>query len=131
MHFVASADSKFAGKKNLSIRDIISELFILTEYGQGYRRVFDKELAKKSLKIVPVLEIGRTDIITTMVAGSNMISYLPDFVTKQLIESGQLCYLDVKDLNIEIWKQLIYHKNKWISKSLKAFIDYVKEKEFS
>ena len=131
MHFVASADSKFAGKKNLSIRDIISEPFILTEYGQGYRRVFDKELAKKSLEIVPVLEIGRTDIITTMVAGSNMISYLPDFVTKPLIESGQLCYLDVKDLNIEIWKQLIYHKNKWISKSLKAFIDYVKEKEFS
>lgn len=131
MHFVASADSKFAGKKNLSIRDIISEPFILTEYGQGYRRVFDKELAKKSLEIVPVLEIGRTDIITTMVAESNMISYLPDFVTKLLIESGQLCYLDVKDLNIEIWKQLIYHKNKWISKSLKAFIDYVKEKEFS
>ena len=131
MHFVASADSKFAGKKNLSIRDIISEPFILTEYGQGYRRVFDKELAKKSLEIVPVLEIGRTDIITTMVAESNMISYLPDFVTKPLIESGQLCYLDVKDLNIEIWKQLIYHKNKWISKSLKAFIDYVKEKEFS
>ena len=131
MHFVASADSKFAGKKNLSIRDIINEPFILTEYGQGYRRVFDKELAKKSLEIVPVLEIGRTDIITTTVAGSNMISYLPDFVTKPLIESGQLCYLDVKDLNIEIWKQLIYHKNKWISKSLKAFIDYVKEKEFS
>ena len=66
-----------------------------------------------------------------MVAGSNMISYLPDFVTKPLIESGQLYYLDVKDMNIEIWKQLIYHKNKWISKSLKAFIDYVKEKEFS
>ena len=131
MHFVASADSKFAGKKNLSIRDIVSEPFVLTEYGQGYRRVFDKELAKKSLEIVPVLEIGRTDIITAMVAGSNMISYLPDFVTKPMIESGQLCYLDVKDLNIEIWKQLIYHKNKWISKSLKAFIDYVKEKEFS
>ena len=131
MHFVASADSKFAGKKNLSIEDIVNEPFVLTEYGQGYRRVFDKELAKKSLEIVPVLEIGRTDIITSMVAGSNMISYLPDFVTKPLIESGQLCYLDVKDMNIEIWKQLIYHKNKWISKSLKAFIDYVKEKEFS
>ena len=131
MHFVASADSKFAGKKNLSIEDIVNEPFVLTEYGQGYRRVFDKELAKKSLEIVPVLEVGRTDIITSMVAGSNMISYLPDFVTKPLIESGQLCYLDVKDMNIEIWKQLIYHKNKWISKSLKAFIDYVKEKEFS
>lgn len=131
MHFVASADSKFAGKKNISMKDIINEPFILTEYGQGYRRVFDKELAKKSLEITPVLEIGRTDIITTIIARSNMISFLPDFVTKDLIESGELCYLDVKNMNIEIWKQLIYHKNKWMSKSLKTFIDYVKEKEFS
>ncbi|MBQ8632904.1 MAG: LysR family transcriptional regulator [Lachnospiraceae bacterium] len=131
MHFVTNAQSKFAGIPNLKIGDIINEPFILTEYGQGYRRVFDKELAKKSLDITPVLEIGRTDIITSILAQSNMISYLPDFVTKPLIESGRLCYLDVTDMNIDIWKQLIYHKNKWISKSLKTFIEYVKSVEFS
>ena len=131
MHFVASPDSKFADMKGLSIKDIMNEPFILTEYGQGYRRVFDRELAKKSLEITPVLEIGRTDIITAIIAQSNMITYLPDFVTKPLIDSGKLCYLDVCDMNIDIWKQLIYHKSKWISKSLKAFIDYVKEAEFS
>lgn len=131
MHFVASRKSKFTGKKNLKMTDIINEPFILTEYGQGYRRVFDKELAKKSLEITPVLEIGRTDIITSIVAESNMISFLPDFVTKPLIDSGELCFLDVKDMNIDIWKQLVYHKNKWISKSLKTFIDYITVSEFS
>ncbi len=131
MHFVAAASSKYAHAEYLSIRDIINEPFILTEYGQGYRRVFDRELAKKSLEITPVLEIGRTDIITSLIAQSNMISFLPDFVTKPLIDTGALCYLNVCDMNIDIWKQLIYHKNKWISKSLKAFIDYVKEAEFS
>ena len=131
MHFVTGCNSKFASKKNLSIKDIINEPFILTEYGQGYRRVFDRELAKKSLEITPVLEIGRTDIITSMIAQSDMISYLPDFVTKPLIESGELVYLDVCDMNIDIWKQLIYHKNKWLSRSMKAFIDYVKEAEFT
>ena len=130
MHFVAGADSRFAGIKELSIKDIINEPFILTEYGQGYRRVFDRELAKKSLEITPVLEIGRTDIITTMISQSDMLSFLPDFVTKQLVEQGKLCYLDVCDMNIDIWKQLIYHKNKWLSKSLKTFIDYVAKEEF-
>ena len=127
MHFVASKNSKFAGVKGLSIKDILNEPFVLTEYGQGYRRVFDRELAKMSLEITPVLEIGRTDIITSMLKDSNMISFLPDFVTKDLVESGDLCYLDVCDINVEIWKQLIYHKNKWMSKSLKTFIDYLKE----
>ena len=131
MHFVASSGSRFAEVKGLSIRDIVHEPFILTEYGQGYRRVFDKELAKKSLEITPVLEIGRTDIITTTVAQSNMISYLPDFVSKPLVEEGALCYLDVCDMNLDIWKQLIYHKNKWLSKSLKTVIDYIKENDFT
>lgn len=131
MHFVTSKRSRFVGKKNLSIHDIASEPFILTEYGQGYRRVFDKELAKKSMEITPVLEIGRTDVITHILAKSDMISYLPGFVTEELIESGELCYLDVCDIKVDIWKQLIYHKNKWMSKSLKTFIEYIKDNEFS
>ena len=50
---------------------------------------------------------------------------------KELVEEGKLCYLDICDIQIEIWKQLIYHKNKWISKSMKTVIDYIKDREFS
>ena len=130
MHFVTNAKSRFAKRRGLKMADIAGEPFILTEYGQGYRRVFDKELAKKSIDITPVLEIGRTDIITHVLTESDMISYLPDFVTREMIDSGELCYLDVTDMNIEIWKQLIYHKDKWMSKALRTVIEYVKENEF-
>ena len=131
MHFVANPKSKFAGVKNLSIKDIANEPFVLTEYGQGYRKVFDKELAKKSLEITPILEIGRTDMITALIAQDNVISFLPDFVTKEQVKSGKLCYLDVCDMNVEIWKQLIYHKNKWMSKVLKILINYIIKTNFS
>ena len=131
MHFVASSESKFAHCKGLSIKDIIGEPFVLTEYGQGYRRVFDRELAKKSLEITPILEIGRTDIINSVIMENDMLSFLPDFVTADLIAEGKLCYLDVVDMNIDIWKQLIYHKNKWLSKSMKTFIEYIKTHEFT
>ena len=130
MHFVANAKSKYAGKKKISIKDIVNEPFILTEYGQGYRRVLDKELAKKSLEINPILEIGRTDMITSLITQDDVYSFLPDFVTKEMVEAGELCYLDVCDMNIEIWKQLIYHKNKWLSKSLKILLDYMIENDF-
>jgi len=131
IHFVTSSSSRFAGAKNLSIEDIIGEPFVLTERGHGYRRVLESELAKRSLEIEPVLEIGRTDIITAVLAQSNMISFLPDFVTREKVESGQLCYLDVPDLQTNIFKQLIYHKNKWMSQSLKAFVEYIKANEFT
>ena len=131
MHFVTNAHSEFAGKQGLSIRDIANEPFVLTEFGQGYRRILDRELAKKHMEITPVLELGRTDMITSILTQSNMISFLPDFATKHLVDAGVLCYLDICDVNIEIWKQLIYHKNKWLSKSLKTVIAYIKEHEFS
>ena len=131
MHFVANAKSRYAKKKGLSILDIVNEPFVLTEYGQGYRKVLDRELAKRSQEITPVLEIGRTDIITSLLTQADMISFLPDFVTENLVQSGQLCYLDIRDMKIEIWKQLIYHKNKWMSKTLKILIDYIKETNFS
>ena len=130
MHFVVNSESTLADCSELSIKDIIDQPFVLTEYGHGYRKVFDRELAKRSLDITPALEIGRTDIITLIVAKSNMISYLPDFVTRDMVKKGQLCYLNVTDFSTEIWKQLIYHKNKWMSKSLKTTIDYIIEHEF-
>ena len=131
MHFVASSRSRLAHAGEILMKDIVNESFVLTEYGQGYRRVLDRELAKRSLEITPVLEIGRTDVITELLAKSDMISFLPDFVTDTLVKSGELCHLDVSDLHIDIWKQLIHHKNKWMSKSLRTFIEYVKENEFS
>ena len=131
MHFVANAKSEYAGRKNISIYDIVKKPFILTEYGQGYRKVLDKELARMSLEITPILEIGRTDIIPSIIAQQNMISYLPDFVTRDMVAKGKLCYLDVQDMELDIWKQLIYHKNKWISKALKTFIEFIKVNEFT
>lgn len=131
VHFVANAKSKFAQKKQLSIQDIADQPFILTEKNMGYRHFLDKELEKKSIEITPVLEIGRTDIIIKLLeANEDYISFLPYFTTEEKVKSGKLVYLEVCDMQTDIWKQLIYHKNKWISNSMKAFLDYVKEHEF-
>ena len=129
-HFVTRADSPLAKSKKLSIKDIIDQPFILTEKKAGYRRVLDETLASMSYEIQPVLEIGRTDLITSALENTSCISFLPDFVTAKKVTEGKLAYLDVVDFEVDIWKQLIYHRNKWISKHFNAFIQYVMENEF-
>ena len=131
MHFVTGSRSPFTGKQNLSIRDLLDQPFVLTEKGIGYRGVLDNALEKMSLELHPILELGRTDIITDVLRKNNFISFLPDFVTQDWVERGDLVYLDVRDIEIDVWKQLIYHRNKWISRSLSTFLDYVIEAEFS
>ena len=130
MHFVTGAGSPYATDRELSILDIVDCPFILTERSMGYRRVFDEVMAQRSLQILPVLEIGRTDLITSLLASGMGISFLPDFVTQRGIERGTLQYLNVTDIRIDIWKQLIHHRGKWISKGLAALIEYIKEMEF-
>lgn len=130
MHFVTSASSPL-GTQKLCFADIAEQPFILTEKGMGYRRVLDERLAQMSFDISPVLEVGRTDLICSLLEKGNAISFLPDFVTKRMVEEGKLVHLQIVDVQLDIWQQLIYHRSKWMSKCLENFIHYVKEKEFS
>lgn len=129
-HFVVGANSPLAQKPQVSMSELIAEPFILTELGMGYRGVLDELMAKMSLDIQPVLEISRTDIITKLLEGGNAVSFLPDFITRRKVREGSLVYLNVPDMQVDIWQQLIYHRNKWISQSLDAFLRYVSENEF-
>ena len=130
MHFVTRASSPLLKQERLRLEDLTGEVLLLTEKGMGYRGQLDEILEERSLDLQPVLEIGRTDILI-QVLRQNGISFLPDFVTAPAVQEGTLAYLPVEDVEIPVWKQLIYHRNKWISHSLRAFLDFVIEKEFS
>jgi DNA-binding transcriptional LysR family regulator len=131
MHFVTGVGSLYATDRPLTLAEISNYPFILTERGMGYRRSLDEAFARASLDVFPTLEIGRTDIITDVLEKGIGISFLPDFVTKEKKNAGTLTYLNVTDVKIDIWKQLIYHKNKWRSRALTALIEYIKFHEFS
>ena len=45
-------------------------------------------------------------------------------MTEQGVHSGKLIRLHVPEIRMEIWKQLLYHRNKWISPELKTVISY-------
>ena len=96
----------------------------------SYRRILDDQLAGMSLEIQPILEIGSTRLICDLVEQGNGISVLPDYVTDRGVQEGRLAYLNVCDLHIQVWKQLLYHKDKWISPQMKSVLAFCMEREF-
>lgn len=126
-HFVASAENRLAHIQHLNVYDIIEEPFILTEHGMSYRRLLDEKLASSSYEIKPVLEAGNPLQICEMVAESGLLSFLPDFITDGYVKDGRLVYLPVDDCDIQVWTQLLIHKNKWRSPALDAFVTYYKK----
>lgn len=130
MHFVAGADCPFSQEK-LSVQELLNQPFILTEKGMSYRRLMDERLAQMSLEVQPILEIGSTNRICPLVEQGVGISFLPDYITEMEEKAGKICYLNVPDFEIEVWKQLLYHRDKWVSPQMEAVLQYCVDREFS
>lgn len=130
-HFVVSASHPLAKKKLLTKQDLLSEDFLLTERGMSYRRLLDEWMAKDSLQIQPVLETGSADLICQLVAQGAGISFLPDYVTDAAAAAGSVLRLDAQDFHPELWVQLLYHRNKWLSRSMEAVIGLLSDVSLS
>ncbi len=107
----------------LSIQELMTQPFLLTEKGMSYRRLLDDKLAKDSMEIHPILEISSADLICKLVEDGAGISFLPDYVTEAAIQRGTIVRLNVKDFDVELWKQLLYHRDKWVSPQMEATLN--------
>lgn len=125
VHFVVWADHPLAKKASLTKEDLLSQDFLLTERGMSYRRLLDEWLAQDSLQIQPVLETGSADLICRLVERRVGMSFLPDYVTDAAVRSGTVVRLDAQDFHPELWKQLLYHRDKWISRPMEAVIRHL------
>lgn len=128
VHFVTGYQNSLNGKKQILLQELICQPFILTEKEMSYRRMLSEYLASCSLEIQPVFEVGNTELICRMLEkNASAISLLPDYVTEKAVQEKRLVRLDVKDFQLDIWKQLLYHRDKWISPQMQAFMNVIKE----
>ncbi len=128
VHFVTGYQNRLSRKKQILLEDLICQPFILTEKEMSYRKLLSEYLASRSLEIQPVFEVGNTELICRMLEkNTSAVSLLPDYVTEKAAREKRLVRLDVKDFQLEIWKQLLYHRDKWISPQMQAFMNVIKE----
>lgn len=125
VHFVAPADHPLGARGMLSIEDLLHQPFLLTEKDMSYGRLLHEHLARFSREIQPILEIGSADLICKLVSDGLGLSFLPDYVTEAAVREGRIVRLAVCDLEINVWKQLLYHKDKWMSRPMQAAIAHL------
>lgn len=129
-HFFCSSAHPLASRESVPVKQLIHESFILTERNTSYQKLLDQHLTSLSLEITPFLELSDTSLITQMLQKGLEVSFLPDYVAETAVQEKKLARIPVPDLNIEIWKQILYHKNKWISPEIQAVIDYMGREVF-
>ena len=55
------------------------------------------------------------------------LSFLPDYVTEEAVRQGRVVRLEVPELSVEVWKQLLHRRDKWISLPMGAMIRHLSE----
>ena len=93
----------------------------------SYRYAMEQELAAAGLAVRPVLETGNTDILTQMLLKNMGVSFLPEFVVRDYLADGRLAALDTVCPEIEMWSQLVYHRNKLVTPQMEIFLDLMKK----
>ena len=122
VHFVVSTADPLAQKEFLTKEDLLSQTFLLTEKGMSYRRLLDEWLARDSRELQPVLEIGSANLLCRLVEQGIGISFLPDYVTADAVRRGTVKRLSAAGFEPDLWKQLLCHREKWISQPIRAVL---------
>ena len=127
MVFVTSPDFWGGRKRQVSLKDLVKEPFFLTEKNENYRRELDAFLEERSLSLTPALEISNTDFLIRQLKENGGISYLPLFAAREGIEKGELVSLETDGPQAFMYRQIFYHKSKWKTREMDAFIEKIRE----
>lgn len=99
--------------------------FLLTERGVSYRHALEHALLGYGIRLHPMLEVGDTSLILRLVRRGIGMSFLPMFVVEEAIRSGELHEVDTPLDPLSMERQLIYHRQKWVSPAMHAFLQCV------
>ena len=120
--FVCSVDSPLAREKDLKLDQVFRQPFFLTEKADNYRLSLDQQLAARQLALNPILEVSDTGFILDMVQRGLGLSFLPQYVVENSPYRDRLQILQVKDFHMHMYRQLFYHKDKWLTQAMKVFL---------
>lgn len=125
MSVIAAPGHRLTQQHSISPCDLTGETLVLTSPGCTYRSILESILTQAGVKPASIMGVSSNEVIKRFVCDGWGIGFLPQIVVQQELLSGQLVELPWKGPSFGITAQLIYHKDKWQSPALKAFIDMV------
>ncbi len=131
MTLLCSPEHAFARRENVYPEDLSGEPLILTESCCGYRALFDTIMSQFNVKPRSVIETGNVQAIKQLILSGMGITFLPQTAVEEELQQKRLVRLNWVGPEFLIFTQVLYHKTKWMSASLKAFIELMNETSFS
>jgi len=115
-----------ARQKAVRPEDLAGQTMLLTEAGCGYRRNFERAMAEANAKPGSVTEFSSVEAIKQCLVAGMGLGVLPEIVVARELAAGQLSALRWAGPELDIGIHVVWHKDKWVSPNIAAFLNALK-----
>ena len=128
IYLFATPDHPLCCAKKVYPRDLADQTLLLTESGCGYRKKLDMQLAAANVRPQHITEFSSVEAIKQCVLAGMGIGLLPEIVIAGELKKKQFMVMNWHGAKMSIATHIVWHKDKWISPGMQAFLNIVKAK---
>jgi DNA-binding transcriptional LysR family regulator len=114
-------------QKAVTPEDLAGQTMLLTEAGCGYRQKFERAMAAANIRLGNVTEFSSVEAIKQCMMAGMGLGVLPEIVVARELEAGRLAGLKWVGPELDIPIQVVWHKDKWVSPNIAAFLKTLKQ----
>ncbi len=122
---VAPPYHPLAKEKNIPLRRLLQERFLVREPGSGTRQTVDRLFAERGLEIRPYMELGSSEAIKQGVMAGLGLSVLSRHNIRLELAGGHIAELDVEGFPLVRRWYAVHQKGKKLSRVARSFLDFI------
>jgi LysR family transcriptional regulator, transcriptional activator of the cysJI operon len=114
------------GIRSVTLEELLKHDFVVREQGSGTRELFESAMISKNAAWNISWECSGSDSIKSAAAGGLGIGVISKRLVEREIAVGELVVLTVPGLDLKRKFSIAYHKNKYITDTMKEFFSMVR-----
>ena len=128
VYLIAYPEHALAKKRAVEAADLAGEMLLLTEAGCAYRKKLDEVMTACKVRAGNITEFSSIEALKQCAIAGMGIGLLPEIVVAAELQRKQLKSLPWIGSDLDIATHLVWHKDKWLSPGMVAFLDLLQEK---
>ena len=120
---VCNKNNPLAQEKDISTKELATQPIFLAKSDCGYRMVFEQMLTKENVEPGIILEFNSLEMLKACLKTSTGVAVIPEITVQTEIERQELEIVHWSENFIDIAILMIWHRDKWLSSALSAFMD--------
>jgi len=120
---VCGRDHPLYKKDSISVADLGNLHFIVREQGSGTRELFENSMASHEINWHLAWECNGSDVLKSAAINGVGVAVISQRLVESEIKTGELYSINIDGIKLKRKFSVIHHKNKYITNTMKAFID--------